>query len=66
MTVTAQQPRKLKVFISVDIAQTVLADVAEQIPTVKRVDAHTVSYQADDYLQGYRLLRVLYRYMRAD
>ncbi len=50
----------------VKFSQTVLADVAEQIPTVKRVDAHTVSYQASDYLQGYRLLRVLYRYLRAD
>ena len=50
----------------VRFSQTVLADVAEQIPTVKRVDAHTVSYQAGDYLQGYRLLRVLYRYLRAD
>lgn len=50
----------------VRFSQTALADVAEQIPTVKRVDAHRVSYQADDYLQGYRLLRVLYRYLRAD
>ena len=50
----------------VRFTQTVLADVAEQIPTVKRVDAHTVSYQAGDYLQGYRLLRVLYRNLRAD
>jgi len=46
--------------------QTVLADVAEQIPTIKRVDGRTISYQAPDYLQGYRLLRVLYRYLRAD
>jgi D-amino peptidase len=46
--------------------QTALADVAEQIPTVKRVSAHTISYQAGDYLQGYQLLRVLYRYLRTD
>jgi D-amino peptidase len=50
----------------VKFTQTALADVAEQIPTVKRVDARTVSYHAADYLQGYRLLRVLYRYLRAD
>ena len=50
----------------VRFSQTVLADVAEQIPTVNRVDASAVSYQANDYLQGYRLLRVLYRYLRAD
>ncbi|HLG16036.1 MAG TPA: M55 family metallopeptidase [Blastocatellia bacterium] len=46
--------------------QTVLADIAEQVPTVKRVSANTVSYSAADYLGGYRLLRVLYRYLRAD
>ncbi|MGE0131949.1 MAG: M55 family metallopeptidase [Blastocatellales bacterium] len=50
----------------VRFTQTALADVAEQIPTIKRVDARTVSYQAGDYLQGYRLLRVLYRYLRVD
>jgi D-amino peptidase len=50
----------------VRFTQTVLADVAEQIPTVKRVDARTISFQTNDYSQGYRLLRVLYRYLRAD
>jgi len=43
-----------------------IADITEQIPTVKRLAPQTVSYQAGDYLQGYRLLRVLYRYLRAD
>jgi D-amino peptidase len=42
------------------------ADIAEQIPTVTRDDTKTISYVAPDYLQGYRLLRVLYRYLRAD
>jgi D-amino peptidase len=50
----------------VRFSQTALADVAEQIPTVKRLNPHTVGYQANDYLQGYRLLRVLYRYLRMD
>ncbi len=50
----------------VRFTQTALADVAELIPTVKRVDTHTVSFQAGDYLQGYRLLRVLYRSLRSD
>jgi D-amino peptidase len=50
----------------VAFTQTVLADVAEQIPTVRRVDAHTVRFQADDFLRGYRLLRVLYRFLRVD
>ncbi|MBI3950524.1 MAG: hypothetical protein HY314_08730 [Acidobacteria bacterium] len=39
---------------------------AEQIPTIQRVNAHTISYRASDYLQGYRLLRLLYRYLRVD
>ena len=46
--------------------QTVLADIAEQVPTVRRVNANTVSYKTSDYLAGYRLLRVLYRYLRSD
>ena len=50
----------------VSFAQPVLADLAEQIPTIGRVDARTVSYSAADYLKGYRLLRILYRYLRAD
>jgi D-amino peptidase len=50
----------------VTFTQTVLADIAEQIPTIKRTGSHTITYSAQDYLQGYRLLRVLYRYLRAD
>jgi D-aminopeptidase len=42
------------------------ADIAEQIPTVTRQDAKTISYSTPDYLQGYRLLRVLYRYLRTE
>ena len=45
---------------------TALADVAAQIPTVKRTGSHTVSYTTDDYRAGYRLLRVLYRFLTAD
>jgi D-amino peptidase len=59
-------PPAVPATFEIAFTQTVLADVAEQIPTVKRVNARTISYQAADYLQGYRLLRVLYRYLRAD
>jgi len=45
---------------------TALADVAAQIPTVKRSGSHTVSYTTDDYRAGYRLLRVMYRFLAAD
>lgn len=37
-----------------------LADMAEGIPTVKRTGPAAISYQADDYRAGYRLLRILY------
>jgi D-amino peptidase len=50
----------------VTFSNTALADIAEQIPTVKRTGSHTVSYATDDYRAGYRLLRVLYRYMTAE
>ncbi len=33
------------------------ADMATAIPEIKRKDARTVSFTADDYFQGYRLLR---------
>lgn len=46
--------------------QTALAAVAEEIPTVKRVNEHTVRFQAVDYLQGYRLFRVLYKYLQVN
>lgn len=50
----------------VAFTQTALADVAEQIPTIQRVDAHTVRFQTEDFLQGYRLVRLLYRFLRVD
>lgn len=46
--------------------QTALAAVAEEIPTVKRVNEHTVRFEAADFLQGYRLFRVLYKYLQVN
>ncbi len=40
-----------------------LADLAEAIPTVKRTGPATITYAASDYRAGYRLLRLLYRFM---
>ncbi len=42
------------------------ADVAEQVPTVTRTGSHSVRYTANDYRVGYRLLRLLYRYLNPD
>jgi D-aminopeptidase len=40
--------------------------LAEEIPTVTRVNEHTVRFQATDYLQGYRLFRILYKYLQVN
>ena len=50
----------------VTFTQTALAAVAEEIPTVKRVNERTVRFEAADYLQGYRLFRVLYKYLQVN
>jgi D-amino peptidase len=39
------------------------ADVAMSIPGMKRVDGFTVSYQAKDMEEAYKLIRVIYKYI---
>ena len=39
------------------------ADVAMSIPGVKRIDGFTVSYQAKDMTEAYKLIRVIYKYI---
>jgi D-amino peptidase len=39
------------------------ADVAMSIPGVKRVDGYTVSYQAKNMEEAYKLIRVIYKYI---
>lgn len=50
----------------VTFSGTAQADIAEQVPTVKRAGSHAVSYTTSDFRAGYRLLRVLYRYLNPD
>lgn len=50
----------------VTFMQTALAAVAEESPTLKRVKEHTVRFQATESLQGYRLFRVLYKYLQVN
>jgi D-amino peptidase len=40
-----------------------LADLAEAIPTVKRLGPNTVTYTSEDFRAGYRLLRLLYAFL---
>lgn len=47
-------------------SRSVLAELAANIPTVKRTDVRTITYQASDYVQGYRLLRLLYNHLQVD
>ena len=63
---TTMPTMKAPFTFEITFSGTALADVAAQVPTVKRAGSHTVSYVTDDYRAGYRLLRVLYRYMTAD
>jgi D-amino peptidase len=39
------------------------ADVAMSIPGMKRVDGYTVSFQAKDMSEAYKLIRVVYKYI---
>jgi D-amino peptidase len=39
------------------------ADVAMSIPGMKRVDGYTVSYQAKNMEEAYKLIRVIYKYL---
>jgi D-amino peptidase len=39
------------------------ADIAMSIPGMKRVDGYTVSYQAKNMEEAYKLIRVIYKYL---
>ena len=39
------------------------ADVAMSIPGLKRIDGYTVSYQAKNMEEAYKLIRVIYKYL---
>jgi D-amino peptidase len=39
------------------------ADVAMGIPGIKRVDGYTISYQAKNMDEAYRLIRIVYKYL---
>jgi len=40
-----------------------IAMMAEQVPTVARIGPNDVAFPANDYLSGYRLFRVLYKFL---
>jgi D-amino peptidase len=57
-------PASLPVRFEVSFTEPSLALMAEQIPTVERTGPHTIAFVADDYLKGYRFVRVLYKYIQ--
>ena len=57
-------PASLPVRFEVSFTEPSLALMAEQIPTVERSGPHTVAFVADDYLKGYRFVRVLYKFIQ--
>lgn len=57
-------PASLPVRFEVSFTDPSLALMAEQIPTVERTGSHTIAFVADDYLVGYRFVRVLYKFIQ--
>jgi D-amino peptidase len=57
-------PASLPVRFEVSFTDPSLALMAEQIPTVERTGSHAVAFVADDYLKGYRFVRVLYKFIQ--
>ncbi len=54
-----QEPIEFKLKVDVPTR----ADVAMSIPGMKRVDGYTVSYQAKNMEEAYKLIRVIYKYL---
>lgn len=57
-------PAALPARFEVSFTDPSLALMAEQIPTVGRTDARTVAFVSDDYLKGYRFVRILYKFIQ--
>lgn len=57
-------PASLPARFEVSFTDPSMALMAEQIPTVERTGSHTVAFVADDYLDGYRFVRILYKFIQ--
>ena len=57
-------PAGLPARFEVSFTDPSLALMAEQIPTVERTGPHTIAFAADDYLEGYRFVRALYKFIQ--
>ncbi len=50
--------------IRMRFASTTRADILEAIPGMKRIDGTTVEYTANNMTEGYKLIRLMYKYIR--
>ena len=50
--------------IRMRFATTTRADVLQAIPGMRRVDGFSVAYTAEDMVQAYKLIRLMYKYVR--
>jgi D-amino peptidase len=57
-------PASLPARFEVSFTDPSLALMAEQIPTVERTGSHTIAFVAEDYLEGYRFVRILYKFIQ--
>ena len=51
------------VTVRMRFATTTRADILQAIPGMRRVDGFTVEYQASDMVEGYKLIRLMYKYI---
>lgn len=51
------------VIIRMRFASTTRADILEAIPGMHRIDGNTIEYQAKDMEEGYKLIRLMYKYI---
>jgi D-amino peptidase len=52
--------------VQMQFRDTLIPEVAEAFPTIRRVGPETVSFSSDTMPAAYRLIRVLYRFINAD
>jgi D-amino peptidase len=58
--------RAAPVNVQMQFRTTLIPEIVEAFPTIKRVAPDTVSFSADTMPAAYRLIRVLYRFINPD
>ena len=58
--------RTTPVNVQMQFTTTLIPEIAEAFPTIKRVAPDTVAFSSQTMPDAYRLIRVLYRYINPD